>query len=284
MISTSVVIVSYNTKNLLENCLRSLKKATEQNDNVVVWVVDNDSGDGSTQMVRKKFPWVNLIVNKENLGFATANNQAIRKLRGEYIFLLNPDTVVQERSIREMILYMEKNPDVGILGPKLLNYDGSIQREMSPFPRILDSILILLRLHRIKPFRNIVYPNYNYNIAREAEHLMGSALLISKKVFESVGVFDEDFFLWFEETDLQKRTIDAGWKIVYYPKAVIKHFGAQSSKQLNPFRKQTIWNRSLWVYFKKHHSIFKSLVLIPFMALSYIPALLVYFGKRFLVR
>lgn len=284
MSTITIIIVSYNTKELLSACLSSLKKIRNKSHILEVWVVDNASTDGTPKMLKEKHPGVRLIENKFNLGFGSANNQVIRMAKSEYVFLLNPDAEVLDASLNDMLIFMEKNNDVGILGPKLLNYDGSIQREMSPFPGLLDSILILLRLHRIKPFRNIVYPNYNYSIVREAEHLMGSALLISKKVFESVGVFDEDFFLWFEETDLQKRAIDAGWRIVFYPKTVVKHFGAQSSKQLNPFRKQTIWNRSLWIYFKKHHSFLKSLVLVPFMALSYLPAFLVFLGKRFLVR
>lgn len=184
MNNISVVIVSYNTKKLLENCLDSLRRSVGVRKWIKVWVVDNDSDDGSPEMVRKRFPWVDLIANEKNLGFAKANNQAIRNIKGEFIFLLNPDATIQKNTIETMLTYMNKHNKVGILGPMVLNSDGSIQKEISPFPKLLDSILVLLKLHRIKPLSYLVYPNYDYDKTQEAEHIMGSALFIRRKVFD----------------------------------------------------------------------------------------------------
>ncbi len=282
--SVSVIIVSYNTKELLSACLDSIGKFSGENINTEVWVVDNASTDGSAETVRKKYPWVKLIANEKNLGFAKANNQAIRKVNNSYIFLLNPDAQVQKFSWEKMIAYMEKHKDIGILGPMLVGTDGKVQKEISPFPKLLDSILVLIKLHRIKPFSQLVYPNYNYENIQEVDHLMGSALFIRKKIFDVVGLFDENFFLWFEETDFEKRAKEAGWKIVFYPKATVKHLAGQSSRQVSPIKKQTIWNKSLWVYFQKHHSQFDRLMLLPFMLLSYIATTLVYYKKKIWAR
>lgn len=284
MVDISIVIVSYNTKNLLEDCLSSLKKTIKQNNNVAVWVVDNYSSDNSAKMVRKKFPWVNLIANDKNFGFAKANNQAIRKIKSRYIFLLNPDTEILNNALDKMVSYMVKHKDVGILGPQLVNVDGSIQRELSPFPKLLDAILVLLKLHRLSPFSQLVYPNYDYSKIQHVEHLMGSALLASKEVFDQVGFFDESFFLWFEETDFEKRAKESGFKIAYYPKAKIKHLIGQSTRKANPFKRQTIWNKSLWRYFQKHRPSIDRLVLLPFMFLSYFPAALVYLKYKYQIR
>lgn len=281
MTKVSAIIVSYNVKKLLRQCLDSLRRSKlDSGFELEVWVVDNNSKDGTSDMVAKEFSWVNFIPNGRNLGFAVANNQAIRKIKDEFIFLLNPDATTQKNTIETMLAYMNKHNEVGILGPMLLNSDGIIQKEMSPFPRLLDSLLILLKLHRIKPLNYLVYPNYDYNKMQEAEHLMGSALFIRRKVFEDIGLFDEDFFLWFEETDLEKRTKDAGWKIVYYPKAKVTHLVGQSSRQVNPFKKQAIWNNSLLTYSRKHFSFLARISLFPFLLISYLAVIAVYFKNK----
>src|SRR4030042_1972282 len=171
------IVVTWNSSATIEECLKSL-----DNQGASVIVVDNNSSDDTVDKV-KQDPWVQLIRNKVNLGFSAANNIALKEIGSEFIFLLNPDAQLGSSALAEIIKFMEKNKDVGILGPKLLNADGSVQKEITSFPGLLDQILILLRLHRLPILDNFVYPNYDYDAVQEAEHLMGSALLIRKEVF-----------------------------------------------------------------------------------------------------
>lgn len=277
----SVIIVLYNNEKTIESCLASIFRNKNINLQEVI-VVDNASSDDSLEIVENFFPLISIIRNKNNLGFAKANNQALKQAKGNFIFLLNPDTEVISNALEEMVAYMEKHDDVGILGPKLINADGSVQKEINSFPKLLDSILVLLKLHRISPFARIIYPNYDYKKTQEAEHLMGSVLLIRKEVFEKIGFFDEKFFLWFEETDFEKRAKEAGFKIVYYPRAVVKHLVGHSTKQLNPIKRQAIWNQSLGYYFQKHRPKLEQVILTPFIILSYVPAALLLLKEKLL--
>ncbi len=276
----TVIIVTFNSEATINRCIKSF---IEKAKNIEVIVVDNGSADNTSKIIRQKFPHIELIQNDENLGFAKANNQAIRQMRGEFILLLNPDTEVVGDAFNKMVFYMERHTDVGILGPKLLNADVSLQKELSPFPNLLNMILILLKLHRTTPFKSLVYPNYDYNEIQEVNHLMGSALLIRKEVFDRAGLFDDKFFLWFEETDLEKRAKEAGFKVIYYPKAEVLHSVGHSTKQINPIKRQSIWNKSLVYYFSKHKPKIEVIILIPFVLFSYVLAAML-FLKQKLVR
>ncbi len=277
----SVIIVIHNNEKTIGSCLVPIFKNTRGALQEVV-VVDNASSDASLGIVEKFFSQVSVIRNKKNLGFATANNQAIRKSKeADFILLLNPDTEIVDDAIGEMVAYMKNHVDIGILGPKLLYFDGKIQKELTPFPTLVSEILTLLRLHRAPLLKKIVYPKYDYEKTQEVEHLMGSALLVRKVVFDKIGFFDENFFLWFEETDFEKRVKDAGFKLAYYPKAIVKHFVGHSTKQINPIKRQAIWNQSLRYYFKKHRPLWEQILIRPFMYVSYIPAFLLSFKKEY---
>ena len=276
------MIVTLNNQSAILPCLNSIKVNLKRD--VKIFVVDNASTDGTLKIVEENFPRVIIIRNKRNLGFAKANNQALKQVKGNYIFLLNPDTEVKGSALEEMVAYMENHDEVGILGPKLLNAGGKVQKEITPFPALLDMILILLKLHRIAPFKSLVYPNYDYDKIQESDHLMGSALLIRKEVFDKIGLFDENFFLWFEETDLEKRAKEAGFKVVYYPKAVVKHLVGQSTRQIHPMKRQAIWNQSLRYYFQKHKSALEQTVLVPFIIVSYVPVFLMSLKEKLVNR
>lgn len=273
MIKLSTIIVTYNSEKTIEECLQSVGSQIE------TIVVDNNSTDSTSDIV-KKFTSVKLIQNKENLGFGKANNIGVKNSTGDYLFFLNPDCIVEKNTIEKLCDYLDKNLEAAVVGPKLLNQKGDIQRELSPFPTVLSQALILLRLHRLPFFQDIVYPNYNFERTQEAEHLMGAALMVRKEIFEKVGGFDPGFFLWFEETDLLKRIKETGSKIIYYPEASVTHLVGQSTRQLNFLTKQTIWNKSLLYYFKKHKGRLQSLTLLPFIILSYPAALVSYLVKR----
>jgi len=257
------IIVTWNSEKTINPCLESIFKSKSSTDEVIV--VDNASKDRTVDEI-KKFKQVKIIENKTNTGFAAGCNRGIKEAKGNFIFLLNPDAEIKD-NFQGMVEYFQENKEVGIVGPKILNTDGSLQREITPFPTFLSQILILLKLHRLGPFSKFVYPNYDYDKLQEADHLMGSALLIRGEVFEKIGLFDEKFFLWFEETDFEKRAKDAGFKIVYYPKAEVKHIRSASTVKLDPIKKQSIWNKSLIYYFRKNQGT-QWILFIPFTPLS----------------
>lgn len=272
MKNISVIVVSWNNQKTISNCLNSLTKQLPSGLIKEILVVDNFSQDRTCQVIKKQFPQVKLIKNRQNLGFGKANNQALKKITGEYIFLLNPDASIMGNSFKKMIGIMEKNLQTAVIGPKLLYESGKVQKEMTPFPALLPQILILLRFHRLPLFSSLVYPNYNYEVIREAQHLMGAALLIRTKVLKEVKGFDENFFMWFEEADLLKRISQLGYKIIYYPQAVVFHKIGESTHRVNPLKRQLIWSQSLLCYFKKHHGWFKMSLLLPFVGLGFLPA------------
>lgn len=263
MTKVAVIIVTHNSESTINQTLGSLRE-----EKVETIVVDNKSTD-QTLLQLSQFNNIRLIKNSENLGFGTANNIGVKKSSGDHLLLLNPDASVEPDCILKLEQYLEEHRETAIVGPKLLNSDGSVQKEVANFPSLVSQILILLRLHRVFFFSRLVYPTIDYNQTQEVEHLMGAALLIRRAVFEEIGGFDEKFFLWFEETDLLKRIKDNGYKIVYYPGTSVTHLVGQSTKQLNFFKRQTIWNRSLLHYFQKHKTWLHILILLPFVLLSY---------------
>ncbi len=272
----SVIIVTYNSEKSIRNCLSSV--FSNQLETEVI-VVDNNSNDKTVEVV-KQSPKVKLIQNSENLGFGKANNIAVKIASGDFLFFLNPDCVLENNTIKNLVSYLDSNSNVAVVGPKLLNSDNSVQTEITRFPNLLSESFTLLRLHRVGFLKNFVYPKLDYEKTQEVEHLMGAALLIRREIFEEVGGFDEKFFLWFEETDLLKRIKDLGYKIIYYTEARVNHLIGQSTKQLNFIHKQTIWNKSLLHYFKKHQNWVTILVLLPFVVLSYPAALVSYLVKK----
>lgn len=273
---SSTIIVTFNCEKTIKDCLKSVFSTTQETE---VLVVDNKSNDQTTDLI-KQFSKVKLIQNKENFGFGKANNIGANSSVGKYLFFLNPDCIVEKDTIEKIVDFLDKNKNIAVVGPKLINQDDSLQREMSPFPTVLSEILVLLRFHRLAFFKKIVYPNYDYSKIQDAEHLMGSALVVRREIFEQLGGFDSNFFLWFEETDLLKRIKDTGYKIVYFPDTTVTHLVGQSTKQINFLKKQTIWNKSLILYFKKHKQWYKLLVLLPFIVLSYLSSFLSYLIKR----
>jgi len=266
----SVIIVNWNGAEFVGKCLKSVFES-KFNKPWEVIVVDNNSSDKSVEII-KQFPQVIAIENKENVGFGAANNQALKQATGKFIFLLNPDTQIFPDNLKKLVEKIEEEEKIAIVAPQLVNEDGSLQEEMCPFPGLVDSILVLLKLHRLPFFKDLVYPKVDYSQEQEAEHLMGSALVIRREVLDSVGVFDEHFFLWFEETDLEKRIKEAGWKLIYYPQVRVVHLLSKSIKQVSPLKRQLMWSKSLRIYFRKHKSLFAQILLLPFIAFGLIIA------------
>ena len=231
----SIIIVSYNVKHFLDQCLYSVQTAIKDID-AEVYVVDNLSGDGSCEMVREKHAWVNLIENKQNTGFAVANNQAIRLSRGEYVLLLNPDTLVQEQTFRRCIEFMDSHPDAGALGIKMIDGKGNYLPESKrglptpavAFYKISGLIKLVPKSERFARYYMGHLPNDQIN---EIEILAGAFMFMRKKTLDTVGLLDEDFFMYGEDIDLSYRIIKAGYKNYYLPEPSIIHYKGESTKK-----------------------------------------------------
>jgi N-acetylglucosaminyl-diphospho-decaprenol L-rhamnosyltransferase len=230
----SIIIVNWNARNLLVRCLESLLigttgLATE------TWIVDNASTDGSVDLVRSAFPGVYLIANSQNLGFAAANNQAAMKATGRYLLLLNPDTEVPPYALRSLVRYADAHPDVGVLGPRLLNHDRTHQRSCwRGYPGISMALIDALYLWKIPwiPIARLSeYHPHQLGEPRDVDHLLGACLLVRREAWQDVGPLDERYFLFLEETDWCWRAKRAGWRVVYYPHAAIIHYGQHSIRQ-----------------------------------------------------
>lgn len=239
----SILIVNWNTKDLLYRCIESIYRTTNQ-DTFELIVVDNASTDGSSEMVRHEFPRIKLIENASNLGFAAANNQGLNICSGEFILLLNSDTQVLNGTIDRCIDHMKLHTEVGALGCKVLNPDGSFQSSYFRFERLRDLIYfhylgfrIWVPLLRRYGFKTFNYPSRYwgrvFTSVREVDVVAGCFLLTRRSVIETVGCLDEDFFFYGEEEEWCFRIKRAGWKIVYFPFTEIIHIHGASSKMLS---------------------------------------------------
>lgn len=251
----SVIIVSWNTRDLLAQTLSTLRVALE---GIVaqVFVVDNASTDGSPHMVEKDFPFVVLIRNEINEGFAKANNKALPITTGEYILLLNSDTIVEKDAIRTLVRFLDEHPHIGMIGPKVLNIDGTFQhasRRALPTPQNAFAYLFGVKKLCRKSTLASEYKNENKNPDDEgpAQALSGAVMMFRRSVYEAIGGLDEDFFMYGEDLDFCKRARDAGFAIWYVPSAHIVHIGGQSSKKRSRASRKNFYD-AMWLYYKKH--------------------------------
>ncbi|MCS7012880.1 MAG: glycosyltransferase [Chloroherpetonaceae bacterium] len=286
----SVVIVSYNVKTFLEQCLRSVLKAADGIE-TEIFVVDNHSVDGTQAMLRAQFahlPNVHLIFNSENVGFSRANNQALRQCKGRYVLVLNPDTIVQEDTFRKMIAFMEQDEKIGAAGCKLLNADGSFQlscRRSFPTPEI--SFYKLIGLSTLFP-KSRRFARYNLTYlpideTYEVDALMGAFMFLRREVLEQVGLFDESFFMYGEDLDWCYRIKQAGWKIYYYPGTQIIHYKGESTKK-ESFNYVVRFYEAMLIFVRKHYRsrysrLFEALLVVGIYARAALA-----FLRRVLVR
>lgn len=249
----TVVVVSYNTCDLLAECLESLKPnavATE------VIVIDNASRDGSAELVRKRFPHVRLVENKSNVGYAAANNQGIRTARGRHVLFLNPDTRVEKGALDHMISYLEREEDVGAVGLRLLNADGSLQPSGQNFPTLASALGELLPIPAAwrRRFRGPIVRR-DYTQVCEVDEVSGAAMGVRRKALDEVGPFDQEFVFLGEDIDLCWRLRKAGWKVMYLPTASVIHYGGQSQDKVSPYAISLLSQRSYYLLFCKHRSL-----------------------------
>jgi len=229
----SVIIVNYNTKYHLENCLESVVKNADGLQYEVI-VVDNASSDGSADMLKDKFTQIKLIQNTKNTGFAKANNQGIKIAKGRYVLLLNSDTIVIKGCFEKMVKFMDQNPKVGISGCKVLNNDLSLQLSVFHFPTMLTELLFFTK-DIIKgfwdPIKHWKYMKYwGHNSIREVDCVAGAFLFIKSQVFERVGMLDENIFMYYEDAEFCSRTKkETNFKVYFYPNTEIIHLKGVSS-------------------------------------------------------
>jgi len=239
LMGVSIIIVNYNTRDLLEQCVESVFLHTTDIHFEII-IVDNASSDGSTEMIKRNFPYVILIESKENLGFGRANNLGAKHANGKYLFLLNSDTILIENSIKLLYDYFENNTNdkLALIGCKLLDINKNPHISYGNFPTIKQE---LFEYGLSKIFKKYYLKNLspsvsdNSNRLREVDYLMGADLFFKKKIFEEIGGFDEDFFLYYEETEICYRLKAKGYQILWVPITSIIHYIGASGNQTNTF-------------------------------------------------
>lgn len=279
----SIVIVNWKVKDLLRKCLESVFRETK-GVSFEVLVTDNDSHDGSVEMILKDFPQVTLLANNRNVGFAAGNNPAMARADGEFVLLLNPDTALKDDAISAMVGWMRKNPHAAILGPRLEGGDGKLQPSVRAFPTLMSQALIMLKLHHVLrgfgPLRGYFADGFDYAKAAAVDQVMGAAFLIRRELMNEIGLLDERFFIWFEEVDYCKRAKDAGFQVWYAPVATIVHRGGESFAQAFGTTKQRYFNDSLGKYMMKHRGFLAGLTVILLDPLSMLLAWLVQASRK----
>ncbi len=247
----SMVIVSWNTKDLLEKCISSILM-NQPGGEYEIWVVDNASTDGSAHMVRENFPSVKLCESTENLGFARGNNMAIRQASGKYVLLLNPDTEVKPGALDTLIHFMDENPLAGGAGPYLLNPDGSLQASSFPIPTLAREFWHFFRLDVIFPIGVYKMKRWPTDHIRPVGYLKGACLILRHSALDQVGLLDEDYFMYTEEVDLCFRLQKAGWRLYWVPQAKVVHYGQQSINQVADEMFQQLYKTKI-IFFRKSY-------------------------------
>ena len=292
----SVIIVNWNTRDLLAECLRSIADCGQlspqrsevglripdcgspdrpiyQSTNLPVtevFVIDNASADGSAAMVRERFPWVTLIENAENVGFARANNQGIALATGRCVLLLNPDTVVHPGALATLVAFMDAQPAAGACGARLLNGDGSLQLACHPMLTPGREFWRLLFLDRLWPRATYRMEQWDTVTPCRVEVIKGACLLLRREALDQVGLLDESYFMYTEEVDVCCRLAQAGWDLWYVPAAVVTHFGEASSRQVKEAMYLQLY-RSKIQFYRKFGGEGRARQAKAFLALAYAP-------------
>lgn len=271
----SVIVVTWNSEQEIISCLNSIVKQKADYPELEIILVDNNSQDKTKELVKKEFGEVVLINNKRNLGYARANNQGLSRARGEYILLVNPDVILTDNFLAPLVDFLEKHKEVGAVAPKLLNPDLSVQKSIRSFPDYQILLWEISGLAKLMPYHKIFgkwrLAYFNYDKEQEIEQPMTSCLLVRKLVFDAIGYFDERFEMFFNDVDLCRRMISAGWKIYYLPHSFAIHNRGSSTRKV---RNRMIFSmhKSLYHYFEKYDKSgwfgFKKLFIYPILLFS----------------
>ena len=261
----SIVIVSYNVCSYLEQCLQSVQTALEGIDGEV-FVVDNHSDDDSVEVVRNRYPWVRLIANRENLGFARANNIAITQSEGEYVLLLNPDTVVEPDTLREVLLFMDEHPKAGGAGVMMHQEDGTKAPESR---RALPTPWVAC-LKMLGFTKRYYMSHLSWDEPARIEVISGAFCLLRRKAIDEIGLLDEDFFMYGEDIDLSYRLLKGGWENWYVPASII-HYKGRSTRKTD-YRYVHVFYQAMLIFFRKHYSHLSIFYTLPIKAAIYFRA------------
>ncbi|MGL5788158.1 MAG: glycosyltransferase family 2 protein [Bacteroidales bacterium] len=252
----SVVIVNYNVKDLLEQCLISVYRACERIESYEIFVVDNDSSDGSVEYLRPRFPAVHFIANKDNVGYSRANNQAIRLSEGEYILLLNPDTLVGENVFYNVLRFMDTHPDAGCSGVKMIDTYGRFHPESKrSFPTPWNSLCKMTGLSKLFPMSSVFAKYHLLYLDKDAIHeidvISGAFMMFRKETLDRIGLLDEKFFMYGEDIDISYRVLKANYKNYYLPFPIL-HYKGESTKK-DSFKYVQIFYGAMLIFFRKHY-------------------------------
>ncbi|HIQ01631.1 MAG TPA: glycosyltransferase family 2 protein [Anaerolineales bacterium] len=257
-VDLTVSIINTNNRDLLRECLRSLFEST-RSISLEVYVVDNACTDGSAEMVEREFPQVHLIRNPYRLRFCANHNQVLRQGTGRYLLILNEDTVIPPGAFDKLVAFMDAHPEAGAAGVTVLNPDGSLQYSYARFPSLRSALILTLSLNRFLngghyPF----FPQPEDGRPREVDWTNGACFLVRREAMEQVGLMDEAFLIYAEETDWCYRIRKAGWKVYYLPEVSICHYQGKATSQARPRRRFRI-NRSALLFFRKHYGWLRTL-------------------------
>ena len=279
----SIIIVNYNVKFYLEQCLESVRRAS-RGLQVEVFVVDNLSTDGSVEYLRGRFPEVTFIANRENVGFARANNQAIRLSTGRYVLLLNPDTIVGEDTLARCVEFMEAHPEAGGVGVHMLNANGTFAPESRRgLPTPFVAFCKMTGLGKLFPKSRLFgryYMGYlDVNEVNEIEVMSGAYTMLRREALDKVGLLDEDFFMYGEDIDLSYRVLKGGYKNYFVPVRMLHYKGESTVK--SSYRYVYTFYQAMQLFFNKHYAHYSVLVSLPIRAAIWARSLLAYIGNQF---
>jgi GT2 family glycosyltransferase len=268
-VALTIVLVNYHARKYLLACLESLQAAPPPVNYRIV-LVDNSPGDGTAAVIQEHFPEVEVLTNPANLGFAAANNRVLRTVSTPYIMLLNPDTEVQPGAISTLLTVLDRHPEVAAVGPRLLYPDGRYQHSAFRLPRFTQATLCFFELAPIDSPQNGRYPEPTSADPRPVEHLLGACLLIRLEALRQIGLFDEQFFMYFEETDWCARAIRAGWQLWQVPAATVIHHGGGTTRHV-PEEMSLQFHRSQALFYRKHYGTpgYMGLKAIVLLGLAY---------------
>jgi GT2 family glycosyltransferase len=253
----SICIVTFKARDYLKECLHSIYEHTQQIGFEII-IVDNGSRDGTSEMIRENYPSVMFFENHFNAGFSRPMNQVIQRASGSFLLLLNPDTLLTENNTFEkLVQYIQDRPEIGIVGPKVINPDGTLQKpcrrsEARPWDVFTYFLGLADRYPQDKRFSGYYMGYIDENTTHEVQGVSGSCMLIRRDVIDQIGLLDEAYFAYQEDADYCLRARNAGWKIYYYPEAVIIHFGGRGGSRVRPYRSIWEWHKSYFIYFRKH--------------------------------
>ena len=246
----SIALVNWNNRDYIEQCLESIETARLLLPYEIV-VSDNGSTDGSQHLLAERFPYVKIVQNEGNVGVARGNNQCIHNSSGRYIYILNNDTVVNRESVEAMVRFLDEHPEAGAVGGNLLNPDGTLQSSFYSFPTLLEEFLIVSHIgRRLNPY----FPSHNgtWPKVRAVDWISSASILVRRTAIEEVGLIDEEYFIYSDETDWQYRLWQAGWKVYYLPHVTTAHYGGGSFQPGG--KRYTLVYRGRMLFARKHYS------------------------------